>query len=63
MLSKWMFQILQSAIGLELWSMSDNIYFDNFLITDNVDEAEQIAAETFDLKIAKLNKGEVSWLF
>lgn len=58
-----MFQISQSAIGLELWSMSDNIYFDNFLITDNVDEAEQIAAETFDLKIAKLNKGEVSWLF
>merc|ERR1712136_524770 len=23
------------AVGLELWSMSDNIFFDNILITDN----------------------------
>ncbi|KAK4002880.1 calnexin isoform X2 [Daphnia magna] len=38
------------AIGLELWSMSDNILFDNFIITDDKTVSEQWAAETFDLK-------------
>ena len=41
-----------SGIGLELWSMSDNIYFDNFLITDNLALADTFARETFDLKQA-----------
>ena len=41
-----------SGIGLELWSMSDNIYFDNFLITDNMALADAFARETFDLKQA-----------
>ncbi|CAL4064048.1 unnamed protein product, partial [Meganyctiphanes norvegica] len=45
------------AVGLELWSMSDNIYFDNLLITDSVPEAYAFAAETFDLKVQKIEKG------
>ena len=32
--------------------MSDNIYFDNFLITDNLALADAFARETFDLKQA-----------
>jgi calnexin len=41
-----------SGIGLELWSMSDDIYFDNILITDNLALADAFARETFDLKQA-----------
>merc|ERR1719318_482986 len=41
-----------SGVGLELWSMSDNIYLDNFLITDNLAAADAFARETFDLKQA-----------
>jgi len=40
------------GIGLELWTMSDNLYFDNFLITDNLGLADTFARETFDLKQA-----------
>ncbi|XP_076055106.1 calnexin-like isoform X2 [Oratosquilla oratoria] len=47
-----------AAVGIELWSMSDNILFDNILITDNVAEAYQFAQETFNLKIDKLEKGQ-----
>ena len=25
-----------AAVGIELWSMSDNIYFDNLLIADDI---------------------------
>ncbi len=39
-----------SAIGLELWSMNDNIYFDNFLITDNEQTATEFAKDTWLLK-------------
>lgn len=41
-----------SGVGLELWSMSDDIYFDNLLVTDNVGLADTFARETFDLKQA-----------
>lgn len=51
--------LLQDAVGLELWSMSDNILFDNILVTDNVAEAYQFAQETFDLKVMKIEKGQV----
>jgi len=40
------------GVGLELWSMSDDLYFDNFLLTDNVALADAFARETFDLKQA-----------
>ncbi|XP_031623952.1 calnexin isoform X2 [Contarinia nasturtii] len=39
-----------SAVGLELWSMSNNILFDNLLITDDIVVADEWAAVTFDLK-------------
>ena len=35
--------------------MSDNIYFDNLLITDNLHLADSYAAETFSLKQAKID--------
>ncbi|KAK4319515.1 hypothetical protein Pmani_009553 [Petrolisthes manimaculis] len=47
------------SVGLELWSMSDDIFFDNIIVTDNIQDAQQFAAETFDLKIMKLEKGQV----
>lgn len=39
-----------AAIGIELWSMSSDILFDNLIITDNEDVARDWAAQTFDLK-------------
>lgn len=42
--------VQQSAIGLELWSMSNNILFDNLLITDDHIVAEEWAAVTYGLK-------------
>ncbi|XP_033742114.1 calnexin-like isoform X2 [Pecten maximus] len=41
------------AVGLELWSMNDDIVFDNFLITDDKSVAEQWAAETWEIKSAQ----------
>jgi calnexin len=38
------------AIGLELWSMTNEIYFDNFLITDDVEVAAQFAKDTWVVK-------------
>jgi calnexin len=46
------------AVGIELWSMSSNIYFDNFLITDQIDLATAWAQETFDLKVQKLDASD-----
>lgn len=39
-----------SSIGLELWSMTDNIYFDNFLITDDETAATSFAKESWEVK-------------
>lgn len=39
-----------AAIGIELWSMSSDILFDNLIITDDEDVARDWAAQTFDLK-------------
>ena len=46
------------AVGIELWSMSDDIYFDNFLITDSLEVARTWAADTFDLKVQKLDAND-----
>ncbi len=46
------------AIGIELWSMSDDIYFDNLLITDLRSIADAWAADTYDLKIQKLDAND-----
>lgn len=45
-----------AAVGLELWSMSNMILFDNFIITDDQAVADTWAAETFYLKRRKLDK-------
>ncbi|XP_071550099.1 calnexin-like isoform X2 [Panulirus ornatus] len=47
------------AVGIELWSMSDNILFDNLIVAENVADAYRLAQETFDLKVMKLEKGQV----
>lgn len=49
----------QDAVGIELWSMSDNILFDNLIVTENIADAYHLAQETFDLKVMKLEKGQV----
>ena len=41
---------MQGAVGLELWSMSNDIYFDNFIITDNKDVADKWAEDTWAIK-------------
>lgn len=46
------------AVGIELWSMSDNILFDNILVTDNIADAYQFAQDTFDLKVMNMEKGQ-----
>lgn len=52
--------LFQDSVGIELWSMSDDILFDNIMVTDSIQDAQQFASETFDLKIMKLEKGQVS---
>ncbi|XP_074651742.1 calnexin-like isoform X2 [Tubulanus polymorphus] len=46
------------AVGLELWSMSDGITFDNFIITDSKNVADDWAAQTWAVKIAQ--EGSIS---
>merc|ERR1712111_285023 len=38
-----------------LWTMSDGIYFDNVLITDSLGLADQLARETYDLKMSVID--------
>ncbi|RZF38694.1 hypothetical protein LSTR_LSTR003500 [Laodelphax striatellus] len=44
------------AVGLELWSMSSMILFDNILVTDDPAVADAWAAHTFDVKRRKMDK-------
>uniref|UniRef100_A0A665UGL4 Calnexin n=1 Tax=Echeneis naucrates TaxID=173247 RepID=A0A665UGL4_ECHNA len=41
-----------SAVGLELWSMTSDIFFDNFFITDDRNTADRWAADGWGLKKA-----------
>ena len=43
---------LQSALGLELWSMTDEIVFDNFIITDDRQLHETWVEQTWVKKSA-----------
>ncbi|XP_069711362.1 calmegin isoform X2 [Phaenicophaeus curvirostris] len=47
-----------SAIGLELWSMTSDIYFDNFIICSEKEVADRWAADGWGLKnlVASANK-------
>jgi calnexin len=44
-----------AGIGIELWTMSDSIYFDNILITDSIALADGLAKETYDLKMSVID--------
>nr|CAD7443778.1 unnamed protein product [Timema bartmani] len=51
-----------AAVGIELWSMSDNILFDNIIITDDLSVAARWAADTFQIKRQKFDKdGDTLW--
>ncbi|EFP09315.1 CRE-CNX-1 protein [Caenorhabditis remanei] len=39
-----------TAVGIELWTMSENIIFDNILITSSEEDASDIAKQTFYVK-------------
>lgn len=52
-----------AAVGIELWSMSNDILFDNILIADNVEAADEWAAQTYDLKRKQIDREAVSLLF
>ncbi|GFS20500.1 calnexin-like protein [Elysia marginata] len=39
-----------NAVGLELWSMTDNIVFDNFIIADNFSVVDDFTAITWEMK-------------
>ncbi|KAF9735762.1 hypothetical protein PMIN06_010011 [Paraphaeosphaeria minitans] len=40
------------AIGFEIWTMQNNILFDNIYIGHSIEDAKKIQEETFDVKIA-----------
>ncbi|CAD6187704.1 unnamed protein product [Caenorhabditis auriculariae] len=39
-----------TAVGIEMWTMSENIVFDNFLITSSEEQAKELATQTFSVK-------------
>lgn len=57
------FLCIKAAVGIELWSMSNNILFDNFFITDDESVADEWSAQTYDLKKKQIDKDAVSVLF
>jgi len=38
------------AIGLELWTMSENVVFDNFILAEDIASVDKFTADTWDLK-------------
>jgi hypothetical protein len=53
----------QGAIGFELWSMSDGVYFDNIIIAADRKVVEDFARDSFQLKLDVQDAGEVSVAF
>lgn len=49
-----------AAVGIELWSMSSDILFDNIIITDDAVAADQWAAQSYDLKRKQIDREAVS---
>lgn len=47
------------ALGLELWSMTSDIYFDNFIICSEKEIADRWAADGWGFKIMIANANEV----
>jgi len=52
--------VSQAAVGLELWSMSNGILFDNFIVTDSKRVADQWAADSWRLKQSEESAASVS---
>lgn len=50
------------AVGLELWSMTSDIYFDNFIICSEKEVADRWAADGWGLKKLVASANEVSAL-
>ncbi|XP_050092720.1 calnexin-like isoform X1 [Anopheles aquasalis] len=50
------------AVGIEIWSMSNEILFDNIVITDDESVANEWASQTFDLKLKTLDRQAESFL-
>lgn len=48
------------ALGLELWSMTSDIYFDNFIITSHKEVADRWASDSWGLKKLVASANEVS---
>lgn len=48
-----------NALGLELWSMTSDIFFDNFFISDDRNAAERWASDGWGLKKAAEGAAEV----
>lgn len=48
------------AVGLELWSMTSDIYFDNFIVTSRKEVADRWASDSWGLKKLVASANEVS---
>lgn len=51
------------ALGLELWSMTSDIYFDNFIITSQKEVADRWASDSWGLKKLVASANEVNAVF
>lgn len=51
------------ALGLELWSMTSDIYFDNFIVTSQKEVADRWASDSWGLKKLVASANEVSTVF
>uniref|UniRef100_A0A2M4BHQ3 Putative calnexin n=1 Tax=Anopheles marajoara TaxID=58244 RepID=A0A2M4BHQ3_9DIPT len=51
-----------AAVGIEIWSMSNEILFDNIVITDDESVANEWASQTFDLKLKTLDRQAESFM-
>ena len=41
---------MQGGIGIELWTMTEDILFDNIYVGHSAEDAKRLAAETFEIK-------------
>jgi len=48
------------AMAVEVWTMSSDIYFDNFYLGNSVSDADSLAKATFDIKLAQAKLNEPS---
>jgi len=51
-----------AALAVEIWTMNDDIYFDNFVVSDNEIEVDSFVAATHGLKIKQAKANEPSFL-